>query len=220
MRNRPASLAALFAALLLALPALGCIGLLRPAVPEPPIVTGGGGELTADYSTPDATIETLAAVFAFRTRADAVAAYMSGFANPETDGVPFLVEFDPQVLAGRPQPTWTRSSEQTFYNSLFELDSHDYLFVWSKYDGAPDDIQDEAAGRASRYRSYRLFAISDAGSTRLAAGRADLDLRKLPNGNWVITRWGDLFDPEYGPDPVEAGDRSFSRLRLDSPGAS
>jgi hypothetical protein len=220
MRNRPASLAALLAASLLALPALGCIGLFRPAVPEPPIGTEGGGNLTLDYSAPDATLETIAGVFAFRTRVDAVAAYMSGFANPETDGVPFLVEFDPNVLGGRPQPTWTRSSEQTFYNSLFDLDSHDYLFVWAKYDRAPDDIQDEAAGRASRYRSYRLFAISDAGSTRLAAGRADLDLRKLPNGHWVITRWGDLVDPEFGPNPDEAGDRSFSRLRLDSPGGS
>jgi len=219
MRTRSASLAALLAAALLILPAMGCIGLFEPAVPEPPIGTGGGSELNVDYSTPDATLETIAGAFAFRTRSDAVAAYLGGFANPETDAIPLLVQFDVQVLAGRPEPTWTRSTEQTFYNSLFELDSHDYLFVWDTYDGRPDDTDDEQAGRASRYRSYRLFAISDAGSTRLAAGRADLDFRKLPNGNWVITRWGDIVDPEFGPNPDEAGDRSFSRLRLDSLGA-
>jgi hypothetical protein len=203
-------------ALIAALPALGCINLFRPAEPQPPVGTGGGDQLVVDYSNPASTLQTLANAFEFRTTTAAVNAYMGAFSNPTTDPVPFVVEFDAQVLAGRTPPVWDRDRERLFYQTLFELDSHSYVFRWGTYPDAPIDNIDEAGGQATLYRSYELDADAEEGAVRLAIGHADLDLRKLPNGSWVITRWGDLVDPQYGPDPSDVGNRSFSRLRLDS----
>lgn len=202
-------------ALAWAVTAVGCVNLFRPADPEPPLAPPGE-QLLVDYSTAAATLATMASAFTFRTRADAVDAYMGAFADPAA-GLPFQITFDPEVLGTRPDPVWTRERERAFYNGLFDIDGNDYILAFRPYVGAPDDIPDDGTGRETLYRAYELDAVSDVITSRIAIGRADIELRRTSNGDWLITRWSDIVDPAY-PEPAEPGNHSFSWLRLESAG--
>jgi hypothetical protein len=202
-----------------------CRNLLGPNKAEPPSTDEGSYTVTVDFASPEGVLATVADAIRARGRpGNGAAAYISSFANPD-DGIPFTVTFDPDVVVNRqnagkrwPDP-WLRTHESQFYTHLVSLKANDeYSMLWTNYAGAPADEVDESDNVVTLHRQYRVQGLEadDVTEDPIAFGRATLVLQQASPNRWLITSWQDTIDPTAGPDPSEAGDRSFSRLRIDT----
>jgi len=198
----------------------GCSDYFRPAVPEPP----SGDPVVLDYSSPEATLVTLALGLADKATTNGEFAYLGAFAdstNAETPG--FHQFFDPAVVVlwqetfGRTAPSdWGLPLERNFYAYLIGLQGDPYGIVWEVNDQLPDPQPE--ANKVELNRKYRVEAISEDGNSRtiIAVGLAHLTFRLTASGEWLIVRWDDGVDPAFGLNPANPDEITLGARRLES----
>lgn len=197
----------------------GCRGLFTPAIPEPP----RGQPIIPNYRDPEATLRTMEK--AMQAKGDGAAAWLGAFADPSRpeDGPAYLQLFDPADLAffqgactcEVPTSSGFRQEELFYHGFLNELPSDTRVAFFDSVVTAPPDPQPTDT-EALLYRSYRVEATAQDGSTRIiAVGFANLTFTKNAAGNWLITRWNDHFDPAVGVDPSDQMHVTLGRRRLE-----
>jgi hypothetical protein len=197
------------AALLLA----GC-NYFRPAQPEIP--SNVAPSVPTDYSTPDATLQTLKLAIEDKSTTTGQTAYMGAFANPAADGQGFTATFDPLTVARfnpTPDTNWSFDREQLFYSNLSRVDGDfKFLFSWGDFLGDRDVIEPTTA---TLYKSYILEATQNEGASYVHEARGNAEIHMVLIGNkWKIVQWIDSEDPHAD---INAGQRSFGFLRLAGP---
>jgi hypothetical protein len=200
----------------------GCIGLFEPATPQRPSDSGGPA-VHVDYTTPGATLATLAAAISAKGLSNGPSAYLGGFADPVRDGIGFTMVFDPDVARvyetsqpGLPVPTWDLRLESGFYSSFIGLRTDPYALIWSPYEEHGNDDTDDPE-LAILHRRYAVVVGTPEGvfPDSIAAGIADLTLR-LFGSRWAIVQWVDTVDPLIGAEPLNPDHRSLSYRRLEN----
>lgn len=193
-------------ALLLAAGLAGC-GLFKPTEPEPP----SGGVVLADYSDPEATLETLRLAVEDKGRTTGQTAYLDGLADPDRDGgLDFTAVHLPSVVQQLqssgvtiPNP-WTHALESTFYRKLIGLDGAAYAMRW-EVDRRFEAEDRTGADDAVRNRIYEIQSESGV----IARGYAKLTFQRTAPDRWVISIW-----EERNLEPDDDPDVTFSMLRL------
>ena len=201
----------------------GCTGLFRPAKPEAPSATTGGGEITPDYGLPSAALETMAQGIAAKARGQT--AYIGAFSDSARDGYPFYADFDPDVArrfeaSGGPVPVWNLTREKLFYPDLIGVRTQNYIMRWTANEAAGDDDFDPATGDSTLHRRYEVFSVSNDGNTlsTIAVGLADLRFKHVTASRWAIVRWQDYVDPAIGINPADPDQITLGERRLKSQG--
>jgi len=196
----------------------GC-NLFQPRTPQPP----SQGGVPTDYSSPAATLETMARAIEAKAAGNSTSAYLGALADSITRGdvENFIAYFDPEALTvwesatGKTPPReWGPSLETLLVIHLPELSGNVYNFYWLDDVQHPND-EDPAPNVKVLHKQYQLTATPATGGNveTLAIGYADLTFVKTTGGSWVIARWQDRVDPTVGPNP-SSGRQSFSALRL------
>jgi hypothetical protein len=195
---------ALLLALALALP--GC-DYFKPEDPEPPV----GDTISGDYSSPDATLRTIADAVTAKGQPGAAQAYAGAFADSTLNpGIPgYHQDFYPLdatrwIASGRTVPAdWNVVLETRFYDngtqSLIQRWPGQYQLTWEPDPSNPDRT---GINPTLLHRRYTLLSLDEGGVPLdvVARGFADLTFHQAGNGNWYITRWEDREDPEpYDP---------------------
>ena len=217
--TRPGALAR--ALLLAAL--LGMAGCKNPFLPAQPQLPSGTEEraVDPDYATPEGVITTMQAAIAKKLQGNALDAYMGALADPTKQPFGITFDLDPTVVAdrqaaGKTIPVWQRDYEKDFYRYLVGLNAGDYSLAWTIDPASPDVIDGDSA---IVVRDYHVTATTSSGSVvDIAIGHAIFHMKQLAAtpSRYVIVRWTDeVIDTQTGPDPVNPGRRSFSRLRID-----
>jgi hypothetical protein len=207
-------------AVVLALPAAGCVNPFKPATPEAPT----GNPVIENFSTPGQLLTTMAA--AVMKGPDGRNAYSDALADSTLIAMPgfYAVPYPTVADAWRittqrdlPDP-WTLPMEKLFFDYLTSAQvslGFTYTFTWSYDNTASDSLLDETAGIALYHRQYNLQASSADGNIikTIATGYADLYMRK-PNNRWYLTRWEDRIGA--GQSIADPEQRSMGWRRLDS----
>ena len=204
--------------------AAGC-GMFKPDDPQPPDDTN---PILADYSSPEATLETLRQAIeakAFRGGPTAYAgAFSDSSSNPNQPG--FLQFFDVgdkiryEDVSGRPAPEpWYYLLEVNFFQRFINLRSDAYRMDWFPDPDIPDDPPTDPNDSFAEYhRRYLINADSEDGATSqvIAIGIADLSFFRRPEDNhWVIVRWQDRPDfDNYDPDDPEQVTLGYRRMSV------
>jgi hypothetical protein len=184
--------------------AAGC-DYFKPTDPEPP----AENQVAADYSTADATLETLRLAVESKGQGGAAQSYLGAFADstlhPEIHG--FHQFFDPADEAawtGTVPSDWNLSNERNFFNvgekALVALRPETYQMFLERDPFNADREQDKST---LLHRRYTILAIGQTGDVAdvIARGFADLTLEQAANGFWYISRWEDRRDPDpFNPD--------------------
>jgi hypothetical protein len=182
----------------------GC-GLFQPTEPEPP----SGGVVQADYSDPEATLNTLRLAIDDKGTTTGLTAYLDGLASPGRDGLDFnalhlaSVKQALQDVVTIPDP-WTHVLESAFYPRLIGIDGAAYAMRWeidTRFQ-AEDQIGDQDAVL------NRVYLIQTASRT-IAKGYAKLTFRQTAPGRWVVVTW-----EERNVEPGDSENDTFSMLRL------
>jgi len=207
---------------LLLLPLLGCNNPFQPADPQPPT----GHEVPEDFSSIEATLNTMATAIQARTT-NGANAYIHAFAESTIAGQrAFRAFHDPAAkaawLAGSggqtAQEPWLLVNERGVYSELSRIrPNDDYIFQFTPDNGPGGHGNDEeiATDVWSVHRHYELFATpANTDPVTIAAGFADLLIQKDGN-HWTIFEWHDRVDPKYGVNPPDQ-QRSFTYYRLES----
>ncbi len=187
---------------------LGGCNLFQPRTAVPP----SSGGLKTDYSSPEATLGTMAGAIEAKAPGSTSSAYMNALADSIGSGD--LVAWH-NVTNRDPPALWGRDLERQLFNTLQNLSTDPFTFVWN------EDVQHPnpdfpSPGVEVLHKQYVLTATPEAGgnTVTLVTGYADLTFIKSKDGQrWVIERWQDRVDPAVGPNP-SSGNRSFSALRL------
>jgi hypothetical protein len=198
---------------------IGGCNLFQPRTPQPP----SQGGVPIDYSSPAATLATMASAIEAKAAGNSTVAYLGALADATNGDVQtFIATFDPDVVTAweattnkNPPSEWNLSLENLFFIHLPELSGNTYNFYWREDVQHPND-EDPAPNVKVLHRQYELTATPASGGNVeiLAIGYADLTFMKSSNGNrWVIARWEDRYDPTVGINP-SSGKQSFSALRL------
>jgi hypothetical protein len=199
---------------------LGGCNLFQPRTAVPP----SSGGLRTDYSTPEATLGTMAGAIEAKAPGSTSTAYMDALADSlgSGDAGSFIAYFDPDAVVAwhnvtnrDPPALWGRDLERQLFNTLQNLSTDPFTFIWQQDVQHPND-DNPAPDVRVLHRQYVLTATPEAGgnTVTLATGFADLTFIKSKDGQrWVIERWQDRVDPAVGPNP-SSGNRSFSALRL------
>jgi len=185
---------------------LGGCNLFQPRTAVPP----SSGGLKTDYSSPEATLGTMAGAIEAKAPGSTSSAYMNALA----DSIGSVVAWH-NVTNRDPPALWGRDLERQLFNTLQNLSTDPFTFVWN------EDVQHPnpdfpSPGVEVLHKQYVLTATPEAGgnTVTLVTGYADLTFIKSKDGQrWVIERWQDRVDPAVGPNP-SSGNRSFSALRL------
>jgi hypothetical protein len=203
MRGRPRASILLLGAALATLP--GC-GLFKPTEPEPP----SGGVVQANYTDPEATLETLRRAIEDKGATTGLTAYLDGIASPTRDGLNFTaihLATVVQALQGVvtiPDP-WTHALEGSFYSRLIGIETAAYVMRWdpdTRFSDAEDQIGAEDAVL------NRIYTIQTEAQT-IARGYAKISFRQTAPGRWVVVTW-----EERNVEAGESEDLTFSMLRL------
>jgi hypothetical protein len=187
----------------------GC-SLFQPTEPEPP----SGAVVIADYSSPEKTLETVAAAVTSKGLANGQSAYEDALADD--DGLPGFRAFHlPEVIARQPAgsvpATWDKGRERNFYFSMVNVSANEYEMRF-QVDPRNADFEfiDVAADTASLYRQYTVFVFdSDGNAETLALGYANFGFRRI-NSRWQIIRWTDVLGLPGDDDAL-----TFGALRLE-----
>ena len=198
----------------------GCKGLFKPAIPEPP----SGPPIQLDYSSPEATLKTMEK--GIQGKGQGASAWLGAFQDSTRpdDQIGYHQYFDSGDLQFfvsachcEAPSDWRWGQEQAFFLAFIDVrPSDDYAAVFDSIPGLPDDPAQDF--EAVLHRSYRVLANSiDGNSTSIIAiGTADLTFTKVPNGQWLVTRWVDHVDPTIGVNPTDPDQLTLGRRRLDS----
>jgi hypothetical protein len=206
-------------AAVLAAAAAGC-NFFRPEDPPIPV----DPPPIADYSTPDATLETIRVAIEDK-RSVSAAAYIGAFADPTLVTLPGYQQiFHPEdeiahrAGGGNVPAVWDVTLERRFFDisprNLLGLNAGRYQVTFLPH---PTLADRESATEAILHRWYQILAvdpISGQVTEIIAQGYAELTLLPSPT-NWLITRWEDQADPE----PNEFGftnQPTWGRRRLES----
>jgi hypothetical protein len=201
--------AALWLAVILALPLAGC-GLFTPEKPPPPV---GSGFHIPSLQTPDSALYCIVVGIASKN----TQLYEAALPDTLLDGTNFHAFFDPQDLidyanTGTTPPTdWTSTEEKTFiglFKSLVPVASYSVAIVPDA--NRADVLQPD---ETIYYRHYRISFGSP--PQFLGVGLADLYFRRVGvNQDWKMIRWVDRRDT------TASNVRSFGRQRLGPPSVS
>ena len=203
MTRRPALVLVLV--LLAALP--GC-SFFRPEDPEPP---AEGQTLIPDYSTPDATLETMRQGVEAKSSLGGNA-WLDAFAEAFVHNFWPEDEDDYESTTGTDAPTWNLVLEEPFYFRLADYrPGETYQMIWEEDDSQADIINAETA---TLHRHYQITAVTDQTAQIIAIGYADLSLVKDAEGNWRIVEWNDRRDPAASPTDTEQQTLGLRRLNF------
>jgi hypothetical protein len=200
---------------------LGGCSMFEPARAEPPV---NSNSIREDFSSPDATLETISRAFAAKT--SGATTYLDCLAN--TEALSYTAVFDAAVLQaypGSPPSEWTASYELAFYNHFIEKrisgrDSVSFDSIAAQPDPDPDPNHPDLLVINRHYEAWDIVTEGEAIThTRQAIGNATLTFVRI-SSRWLILTWTDKVDPDIGVNPVETGDRTFSWRRLEATGGS
>ncbi|HEY2953814.1 MAG TPA: hypothetical protein VGK89_01050 [Candidatus Eisenbacteria bacterium] len=193
--------------------AFGTCNFFKPAVPELP----NRAPIIGDYSTPTATLQTLARGLVDKNGSNGQEVYMGALAESTQDLRAFHAFFDLRDLNQRPtwdrNRDWNRDLESVLYSDLVRKYSHPYEMTWGPYEPGGDERSEGDGSRDSTlHRRYTVVQVIGTGSTAtrspLAVGAADLYFVKSAALNrWVIVRWQDYRAIDAGADTVTLGRR-------------
>ena len=182
----------------------GC-NYFRPAIPEPP----SGSAIRADYSTPQATLQTLTLALADKARTNGTSAWVGAFGDAYQHQFWPLDVTQWETTSGRTAPLWTVLLEQNFYTQFVALRGDNYVLEW-----ALDEEHDDDEQLGTFHRHYVVTTQTEDGdpSGYLAIGYVDLIFTRTPQGQWLITRWEDRPDPGKDPNDPEQITLGLRRL--------
>ena len=207
----PRGAAALASALLVA----GCADEGRRVTPVAPQST-----IIVNYSTPTATLETLAKGVEAKGRSDGQSEYMGCLADSSTiitgDGRAFHAFFD--LLDLRNHPSWDRNRdwnkqlEPVMYSYLARLFSYPYEMTWEPYEFAGNESSPNGSDSLLHRKYWIVLLVKSGGTvTRLpvAIGAADLYFVKSASAvnKWVIALWQDFHTADADSAQVTLGQR-------------
>lgn len=195
----------------------GCIGMFKPATPEPPLNNNCSPDLQTDASSPTGLLATMVAAMAIKSRGRC--AYAAVIADSVNDGVPYHALFPEEIVVERtnldlPIPSWNRIHELAFYDDFMELTNGGLKLQWSDWQEAGSDSWDPSTSDSTLHRRYVITPNS--GAELLAAGVADLVFRQLPSGRWTLVTWVDHLDPARPGDTATRLDLTVSQRRLEA----
>jgi len=201
--------------LLLALVAGGC-DYFKPAQPEAPT----NAPFTADYTTPDATLETVSLAIHDKARTIGLTAYHQAFAESTSASTPAYHQFfwppeaDEWERLYHSVPVWDLPREGNFYVRFVGLFPDAYDLLWEPDLNLPDS-SNPTGDVVYLHRHYLVRRVTDAGDEigRVAIGFADLTLVHLGD-QWKITIWQDRVDP--AADPNDSEQLTMGRRRLNT----
>lgn len=186
---------------------LGGCDYFRPAKPEPP------GEIffTPDYSSVEATLQTISDAVGDKARTIGLTAYAGAFAESTTTSTPgfhaFFSDQDENVWigSGHSLPAdWNLPLERNFYIRFVGLRGDTYQLEWGPDDENPDIDQGPDVKIVSRHYVVRTLSETDQSVTStLAIGFAELTFVRGEDSNWRIRLWRDRIDPNADPNDPE-----------------
>jgi hypothetical protein len=187
----------------------GC-NYFRPADPEPP----SGASIIPDYSSPDATLRTMALGIEDKGRTNGALVYAGALAESTVTTPGYRQIFWPpdsakwRQTSGIPVPSpWTSALEQDFYSKFIALRGEAYQMLWGPGRLSDDVGSDQAV-------IYRQYLVTTESGDSIAIGLADLQFSRGGSGNWLITRWDDRPDPDHtNPTDPEQQTLGLRRLR-------
>jgi hypothetical protein len=205
---------ALLSILLLALLADGC-DYFKPAQPEAPT----SAPFTADYSSPEATLETISKAIHDKARTIGLTAYGQAFAESTSAATPAYHQFfwpaeEQEWALHHSVPVWTLTTEKNFYIKLVGLFPDAYDLLWVPDQNLPD-TSNPTGDVVYLHRHYLVRRATEAGDEigKVAIGFADLTL-VLQGDQWKITIWQDRIDPNA--DPNDPDQLTMGRRRLNT----
>ena len=216
IERRLTSCGLLIAAWLSATGAFGTCNFFKPADPEspnrPPIIP--------DYSTPTATLQTLAKGMVDKNGSNGQDIYLSALAestsDSRSDGRAYHAFFDLRDLIERPSwdrnRDWDRDLERVMYADLVRKYTSPYEMTWEAYEWAGNESGTPDVD-SLLHRKYKIVQVIGTGEsiTRspVAIGAADLYFVKSPNAanRWVIARWQDFHTVDADSAQVTLGKR-------------
>ena len=194
-----------FVLLALVAGASGC-DYFRPAVPEPPSAIIP----PANYTSRERTLQTMSNGIAAKSvnPTSGSLLYLGGLDETFRQ---YWSQSDLDTWQGLVPSEWDRSRELQLYNCLIQLrPSDEYDLEWGPGD-VTDDI-DDVNGVATIHRHYQVVTNSEAGSSIIAIGYADLTFRRDSESRWLIVRWDDRRD--LAADPEDPEQMTLGRRRL------
>jgi hypothetical protein len=198
----------------------GC-NLFRPAVSPSPEVSPCSSQVQIDQRDPEAVLQTVAEAVDAKGCGSATEAYLSAFADSVNDHVAFHATFADEVIAlrqqaGLPVPVWNLEAERAFLAKFVTLYDTGYRLTWSQDSSRTDDINLQT-GEATLHRRYDIEQVENEETTGwIAAGYADLSMRRVDDERWVIVLWADRIDVRIGAAPADPGRRSIGAWRLET----
>jgi len=203
--RRLARLGILLSAWLSATGAIGTCPFFKPTQPEspnrPPIIP--------DYSSPAATLLTMAKGVEDKSTSNGQSVYMDALAESSAadpgDGRAFHAFFDLRDLQEHSTSwdrnrDWNKQLEPVMYSDLVRKYSYPYLMTWEPNEACPQgNCNDtESSTDALLHRKYRIMGLVKQGTTTdtlpVAIGAADLYFVKSAKAanKWVIALWQDF----------------------------
>ena len=149
----------------------GC-GMFKPDDPQPP---DDSNPILSDYSSPEATLETLRQAIEAKAFRGGPTAYSGAFSdsssNPNSPGYLQFFDLDDkrryEISSGRPAPEpWYYLLEVNFFQKFINLRSDAYRMDWFPDPDRPDDPPiDPNDSFAEYHRRYLINADSEDGAT-------------------------------------------------------
>lgn len=210
MRARP-----LISIVALALLLGGC-NYFKPAQPEAPT----NAPFTPDYTTPEATLETISLAIHDKARTIGLTAYSQAFAESTSAATPAYHQFfwPPEAEAWEQlyhtAPVWVLTLEKNFYVRFVGLFPDSYDLLWEPDQNLPD-TSNPTGDVVYLHRHYLVRRATEAGDEigKVAVGFADLTLVRQGD-QWKITIWQDRIDPDA--DPNDPDQLTMGRRRLNT----
>lgn len=199
--------------LALALLAAGC-NYFKPAQPEAPT----NPPFLADYTTPDATLETIALAIKDKARSIGLTAYSQAFAESTSAATPAYHQFFWPAEAEQWEqlyhsvPNWVLPLERNFYVRFVGLFPDTYDLSWEPDQNLPDNPTPDVA---FLHRHYMVRRVTEAGDSIGTVARGFADLTLVRQGDqWKITIWQDRIDPDA--DVNDSEQLTMGRRRLNT----